>query len=36
MQQTVLDNFKLKFTHTADDLFITAKLGKQLGHTFVG
>ena len=28
MQQTVLDHFKLQFTHAANDLFISAKLGK--------
>ena len=36
LQQPVLNYFKLQFTHTTNDLFISAKLGKQLRNTFIG
>src|SRR6187402_3922077 len=35
LQQAVLNYFKLKFTNTANDLFITAVLSKQLCNAFI-
>ena len=35
MEQTVLDDFKLKLTHGADDFAAVELVGEQLGHAFV-
>src|SRR6185369_7633334 len=35
MQQAILDHFKLQFSHTTNDLFISAKLCEQLSNAFI-
>src|SRR6478735_9187157 len=35
LQQAVLNYLKLQVAHATNDLFITTKLGEQLGHPFV-